>query len=91
MSRAVWKALLDPMERSPQTVEMPFGARPLHVGLDTRDPSKIAVWFEVNPETEQCGIPLWIVGTGHELPGTLPHIGSVVMGPFAWHIYGGRG
>lgn len=90
MSRAIWKVTIDPMVPSPQTVRMPFGAKPLHVDLDTRDESKIAVWFECNPDADQVGVPLWIVGTGHEIPGTTQHLGSVVHRPFAWHVYMGR-
>lgn len=90
MSRTIYKAVLDPGLPSPQSKQLPFGARPLHVGRDTREEGKVAVWFECDPDAQLCGVPLWLVGTGREIPGALVHVGSAVTGDYAWHVYMGR-
>lgn len=87
MSRAVWKAVLDLAGPNPDMADLPFGAKAIHVDRDTREPGKIAVWFEVDPECPHVGYHLFICGTGHDLPDGAEHIGSVVMPPFIWHVY----
>lgn len=35
-------------------------------------------------------LTLRVVGTGHEFPEHLDHMGSLVDGPWVWHLYGSR-
>lgn len=90
MSRKVWKVTLHPLLGSPQTHQLPFGAKVVHVDRDPGNPGAVAVWFECDPVEVMTGTLLWLVGTDHEIPGLLQHIGTAVIDPFVWHVYMGR-
>ena len=91
--KTVWKFPLYLKDR--QVIEMPLGARVLHV--DVQD-QVLCLWAEVTPSTQPHERRIfWIVGTGNEMPGgLLRHLGSVFMRrpgdlakhrPFVWHVY----
>lgn len=69
------------------TVEMPVGARPVHVAVQH---DSLNVWVEFDYEDDQ-EVKLEqrtfaVVGTGHPFSdGT--HVASVLDGPFVWHVY----
>lgn len=50
---------------------------------------QITVWAEVNTLERECMETLHIVGTGHEVPSGVRHIGSALMdsGRFVFHVY----
>lgn len=80
----VWKFELEVADRV--EVELPAKAKILHVG--TQDPTgrTIAIWAEVRPELERETRIFNIAGTGHRRPEG-EFVGSVIAGPFVWHIY----
>lgn len=91
MARKVWKVVLNADRPCPQVHDLPFGARPLHVDRDTREgPHRVAVWFECDTDADPVGQALWVFGTDHAIPAGPQYVGTVVMGPFAWHVYCGK-
>lgn len=45
------------------------------------------LWAESYPEQETRDRYFKIVGTGHEVDGDSWHVGSVLDGPYVWHLY----
>lgn len=82
--KTIWKYKL-PI-RDLTRVEVEFGAKLIHVGVDPAgDP---AIWCEVEPSGKTIVLPLFVLGTGHEIPAAADqHVGSFVDGPFVWHVY----
>jgi hypothetical protein len=69
-----------------QVLTVPINWEPIHVGLDPQGTP--CIWAEVDSEkkTEPCNI--YVYGTGHQADiDTQVHIGSLVQGPFVWHVY----
>jgi hypothetical protein len=63
-------------------------AKLIHVDRDTREPDAIALWFIVNDELRPSEVRTFhIVGTGHPVPARTKHVGSVIMKPYAWHVF----
>jgi len=84
MRRTVWKYLLK-SSSDEQKLELPLGAKLVHVGLAPGGP---AVWIELDPdETRMIEHRFWVHGTGHEVPLWRDHIGSVIVPPLVWHVY----
>lgn len=51
---------------------------------------ELCLWMAVDSEATLIDYPVTIVGTGHEVPKDAGgYIGTVQMGEFVWHIYGG--
>ncbi|WP_299078016.1 hypothetical protein [uncultured Paraglaciecola sp.] len=71
-----------------QEVAIPDDARVLSVMVQG---GEICVWAEVDTENELRNWGFWVVGTGNPIPENCTnngnHIGSVIDGPFVWHIY----
>jgi hypothetical protein len=68
-----------------QDVEMPISARFLHVALQE---ATLCLWAEVDPNATKELRTIRVIGTGHPLEDTpRKFIGTVVMGPFMWHVY----
>lgn len=66
-------------------LHMPAGATVLHVGLDPGN--RICLWAFVDTDLVSETRIFTVVGTGHEVPDGLEYIGSVVQGPFVWHVF----
>ena len=88
MRRAVWKYLLK-ISSAEQVLELPLGAKMVHVGLDPgASEGGPTVWAEVDPdEARMIKHRFWVHGTGHDIPPGRDHLGSVIDPPFAWHVY----
>ena len=59
------------------------------VHVDTRNPEIVEIWAEdIEGETHK-GVCVQVFGTGHEIPITALHLGSVVTdsGNLVWHLY----
>lgn len=76
-------------------IEMPMGARILHVDMQNGSP---CMWALVSSEAEKQKRRFLIFGTGHELPQAPPfepndirayHVGSFQMadGQLVWHVF----
>lgn len=70
-------------------LELPLGAKFVHIAPGTKYSEKISLWFEVDTEEQDRTTRTFhIVGTGNPIPAAATqHIGSVIMFPFVWHIY----
>ncbi len=84
--RTVWKYDLTSRRK---TLEMPKGARPLHV--DVQGPAA-CLWAEVDTDAPLVARRLAIVGTGHPTPDSeeADYAGTFLTpggGTFVWHIY----
>lgn len=75
-----------PLLANRRGVEMPRGARILTVMMQAGGPT---VWALVDPSAEKVYRTVHIVGTGHEVPPHTVYVGSVIDGPFVWHIFDG--
>lgn len=72
---------------SEQSLSLPSDAkiRSIQVQQDT-----ICIWYEFEPNIERLDIKrtFLIIGTGHKFnEQNLEYIGTVLNGPFVWHIY----
>jgi len=45
------------------------------------------MWLEVPDETEEKSHTFRIFGTGHDIPNSAIHCGSLLNAGFVWHIY----
>lgn len=84
MNRAIFKYPLDVTDE--QTVNLPFGAKVVHVGMQN---DKMYLWAEVDPKSkDDTPVTFRIFGTGHPMPeANIQHVGTVFDGPFVWHVY----
>jgi hypothetical protein len=86
--KVVYKYPLDMSERT--TIEMPYDAQIVHVERQGR---AYCLWAEhgTEPGTDKVSVmkkcTFGIFGTGHEIPDSAVHIGSIQDGPFVFHIY----
>ena len=67
---------------------MPYGAHVLHVG---NQGGVLCLWVLVDPDQPERAREFLICGTGHPVPsGTHPYLGSAIVSPFVWHVFGGN-
>ena len=84
--RRVYKYAI-PEPGTTRRIAVPEVHKPIHVG---QDPDNTwCVWFEVDDIKREIGRTLLVVGTGHPIPDGFEHCGSLVQGPFVWHVYHG--
>ncbi len=83
--KSIWKYSLD--AENEQTLSLPKGAKIIHTGLDPS--GTLCIWAEVNiDEAERASIAIYIYGTGHPIKADVQrHLGSLVVGPYVWHVY----
>jgi len=88
--KKIWKFPIDPnsVEDKWETieVEMPYGAKPLHVG--SKD-DRVYIWAEVDPdEFRKQSKFFYSIGTGHgAVPPDSTYFGTVFQDGYVWHIY----
>ena len=80
--KKVWKYPAEPK------LSVPVGGKPVLVAIQDE---KLHIWFEFyfpdhNP-LAFIDVEIEIYGTGHVVPEAREHIGSVIDGPFVWHVY----
>lgn len=87
--KTIWKEPLTPdnARESLFHLELPKGAKVIHVGPDPEGGN--CVWFEFERKNGDNKVPrtLEIFGTGHLIPPLSTHILSFKSGPFMWHLY----
>lgn len=54
--------------------------------VGTQDGDNVTVWVH-QPREMDLEQRLIIRGTGHPVPGTARHVGSVICGPYVWHVF----
>ena len=70
-----------------QAVRMPAGSVILSVQMQFGTP---VMWALVDPREGEVDRPIYIVGTGHEMPEYAGrHLGTVQMRDFVWHVFEG--
>lgn len=88
MMKKVWKFELRKGIYS--TVNVPEESEILHVACQKNKfgENVICFWALVNPDSRYVIRRFHVYGTGHEIstPG-LQHRGSIVDGPFVWHVF----
>ena len=69
-------------------IEMPMGAKIIHVDIQLSHESQISLWAIVDPKKETEKRNFVIYGTGWDLSeDKMNHIGTVMDGIFVWHIF----
>ncbi len=85
---SVWKFPLEIEDEF--SIDMPVGARVLHVGLQGDTPT---VWCLVNPKARLMPVPFILMGTGHPIlesvAKTYTHVGTFQMagGLLVFHLF----
>ena len=86
----IWKYDLDVTDI--QKVSMPMGAMPLHVAIQNPNSGverTIQLWAAVDPARPKEDRLFAVVGTGNPAPepDDAEYVGSVIDGPFVWHVF----
>ncbi len=69
-----------------QRMELPYGWRPVHVGLDAK--GQTSMWCEVVPGTGLQRIKVWLLRDECDVPDEAEHyVGSFAHGIFICHVY----
>lgn len=86
--RTIWKYAV--LTLDDQTIEIPEGARLLHVDDQS---GWIMLWALVDPDARRVSRQIRVVGTGHPIPDdlVLVYVGSLQQanGNLVWHIFDG--
>lgn len=77
----------------PTVIDLPEGARVMHVGAqvvaglgDSGEIHKV-IWVEVDTDKPVKPREFMIFATGSKVPDEWKHVGTLLDGPFVWHIY----
>lgn len=63
-------------------------AKVIHVGLKHGEADSVQLWVEqAEPALELTERRFRVFGTGQPIPEGYHHKGTVVAGPFVWHLY----
>jgi hypothetical protein len=88
---AVWKFVL--LLDDEVIVEMPYGAKLLHVASQFGDPRVLTLWALVAPTASPAMRRILIRGTGHpiSLEDSRDYVGTVIVadGRIVWHVFDG--
>jgi len=83
--RTIWKFPL-PLSDS-VAIAMPERSRVLSVGVQSGGVRQLQLWADVNPGAAIVIRRFEIRGTGHPLGDVGRFIGTVIDGPFVWHVF----
>lgn len=84
--KRIWKYVLQITDE--QIIEVPNGAKPLHVG---QQDGHLCLWMVVDVESEFTKFVVNIVGTGNPVPNELPpYIGTAQIHALVWHVFAGE-
>jgi len=81
--RSVWKYKLS-LEISTNAISMPKEAKILSFDKQV---DALFIWVEVETENPEEIRFLYIIGTGHRIPGVAKYIATCQDPPFIWHLY----
>lgn len=84
MNKTIWKYPISDIGEV--TITMHAGSKVVFVAGDPSGVSP-AFWAEVDQSAPIEFRKFQIVGTGHDIPANARHHGSVIQGPFVWHLY----
>lgn len=85
--RTIWKYELEITDH--QQIKMPGPAVPMAV---MKQGNRVCLWAEVDPSLKDNIYEVFIVGTGRPVPqfSNAKYTGSVIDGPFVWHVWFGK-
>jgi hypothetical protein len=85
VAETIWKFALPP-DFLP--VSMPRGSQLLYVA---EQHGALCLWAQVDPTAAMVPRRIYIVGTGHDVPGAAAYVGSALLqdGMFVFHVYDG--
>ena len=83
MRRVVWKYHLS-RGRGVDVLELPGGAS--FVRADMQE-GIICIWFLVDRDEPKVERRFSVYGTGQDVPDTANYVGTVMDGPFVWHVF----
>ncbi len=63
---------------------IPIGATIVHVC--SQRPDMLTFWAMVDQQAQLETRTFKIVGTGYDFDGRWQHVGSILVGPFIWHL-----
>lgn len=88
--RTIWK-FTAPFDGEVR-IDMPAGAQTLHATVLAVDRDAVlTVWAKVDTDHPTTTRTFHIRGTGHHLGDDVgPFVGTVIDGPFVWHIFEAR-
>ena len=67
------------------TIELPLGARLLHIGLQENMPT---LWAEVDKNSSLERRTFFCIGTGYDIPDNASYVGTIEQsGYYMWHYY----
>jgi len=70
-----------------QKANLPLSAKVLHFGMQEDD---FVIWVDTDTEAPTKQRRFFVVGTGHPIPGRATYCGTVMDGPFVWHLFEGK-
>jgi hypothetical protein len=84
-TRRIWKFVL---EKPFVEIDMPLGARIVHVGLDPAGPDP-ALWAEcwVSDPWESKRRSFRVIATGGPVPDGCAYLGTCHMDEMVWHVF----
>lgn len=65
-------------------LQLPIAARPLCVHMQNGQPY---LWVQLNTSLAARTRTFVLIGTGHRVPDRSDYIGTVLSGPFVWHLF----
>lgn len=80
--RSIWKVTLD--ISASRRGNVPGYAGVAHVARI--GPGEVALWVHVDTDEPERAVMFRAYGTGHAIPDDAKHVGTVLDGPFVWHV-----
>jgi hypothetical protein len=78
----IYKYMLLPFQQN--RLHIGSSAKPIHVGADPS--GELCLWALVDPR-ESLIRTFMVLPTGDEVDSDFPHIGSVTIGDYVWHVF----
>lgn len=89
--KQIWRFPIDMTEAANNearfTLEVPVGARILHVALLQRAPHEPSLWIKFDPDREPVTHTFEIVGTGNPVPEHSEYVGTWQQDGYVWHLF----
>ena len=80
----IWKFEVPISSKKATEIEMPMGAKIVHVGA--QHSALLSFWARVDKDLPTQHRTFMVVGTGYEFDARWRHVGAVLIGPFVWHL-----
>ena len=85
--RQIWKYIVY-VTAPPQPLQMPVGARILHVDSQRPTGDAVTFWAEVDPQAERETRTFMVFPTGFDIDEGVEYVGTAMPIPeLVWHLY----